>query len=62
MKTVYEIHRSDALQLLAKVINHAQLFSNQELAELLENVNSYRMYIVKEDSEELKNELTVKTF
>jgi hypothetical protein len=63
MKIVYEIHRSEAITVLLKVIKHPQLFTNLELAELLENLNSSRIYIVKEDTLELgRNVLIAKTF
>ena len=63
MKVVYEIHRSEAETILLKVVKYPRLFNNVELAEMLENVNSTRIYIVKEDHLELGNNfLTAKTF
>ena len=63
MKVVYEMHRSEAITVLLKVVKHPQLFINLELADLLENLNPNRIYIVKEDVLELgKMFLTAKTF
>ena len=63
MKVVYEMHRSEAITVLLKVVKHPQLFINLELADLLENLNPNRIYIVKEDVLELgKMVLTAKTF
>jgi hypothetical protein len=63
MKVVYEMHRSEAITVLLKVLKHPQLFNNIELAEMLEDVNNSRIYIVKEDHLELGNKsLTAKTF
>lgn len=63
MKVVYEMHRSEAITVLLKVVKHPQLFINLELADLLENINSNRIYIVKEDVLELGHMvLTAKTF
>lgn len=63
MKVVYEMHRSEAITVLLKVVKHPQLFINLELADLLENINSNRIYIVKKDVLELGHMvLTAKTF
>ena len=63
MKVVYEMHRSEAETVLLRVIKNPRPFSNPELAELLENLNPHRIYIVKEDVLELgKMVLTAKTF
>jgi hypothetical protein len=63
MKVVYEMHRSEAETVLLKVIKNPRPFSNIELAELLENLNPTRIYIVKEDILPLGNmALTAKTF
>ena len=62
MKVVHEIHRSEAITVLLKLCKHPQMFNNVELADLLEDINSQHIYIVKEDHLELKNPLTAKTF
>lgn len=63
MKVVYEIHRSEAITVLLKLCKHPHLFTNIDLAELLEDIDSTRIYLVKEDHLELGSRvLTAKTF
>jgi hypothetical protein len=63
-KKFYEIHRSDAIQVLLSKEKSPQLHSNLELAELLEDYfpKKERSYIVKEDDLPLENALTVSDF
>ena len=64
-KLFYEIHRSDAIQILLSKEKFPQYHSNLQLADLLEQYfpEKERSYIVKEDDIELKNNsLTVLTF
>ena len=60
----YEIHRSDAIEILLAQEKHPRFYSNLRLAELLEEYfpEKNRNYIVKEDDLELNNPLTAKTF
>jgi hypothetical protein len=60
----YEIHRSDAIQVLLSKEKSPQLHSNLELAELLEDYfpEKKRSYIVKEDDLPLENALIVSDF
>jgi hypothetical protein len=63
-KTFYEMHRSDAIQVLLGKDKLASTYTNLKLAELLESYFSgkERMYLVKEDHLPLENQLTAKSF
>lgn len=64
-KIFYEMHRSDAIQILLGKDKLASTYTNLKLAELLEShfPEKNRMYLVKEDHLELaKDFLTVKSF
>jgi hypothetical protein len=64
-ETFYEMHRSDAVQILLGKHKAASLYTNLKLAELLETLfpEKKRMYLVKEDHLELSGDtLTAKTF
>jgi hypothetical protein len=65
MRTFYEIHRSDAITLLLKVMKHPQVLTNLELADILEDSfpQKDRSYLVKEDDIPLGwKSLTLDTF
>jgi len=64
-KMFYEMHRSDAVQILLGKDKLASTYTNLKLAELLENYfpGKDRLYLVKEDHLPLaKDSLTTKTF
>lgn len=63
-KTFYEMHRSDAIQVLLGKDKLASTYTNLKLAELLESSfpEKERMYLVKEDHLQLKNQITAKEF
>lgn len=65
-KTFYEMHRSDAVQLLLRWEKNPNKHTNLRLGELLEDYypgkSVNRTYIVKEDNLLLKNSLNIKTF
>jgi len=64
-KMFYEMHRSDAVQILLGKDKLASTYTNLKLAELLESHFSEknRMYLVKEDHLPLlRDSLTAKTF
>ena len=64
-KEFYEIHRSDAVQILLGKDKLSSLHTNLKLAEQLEKYfpERTRLYLVKEDHLPLgKNSLTSKTF
>lgn len=63
-KKFFEIHRSDAVQLLLYKEKFPHTFTNLRLAELLEQhyPEKSRQYIVKEDNLLLDNPLNTKTF
>ena len=64
-KTFYEMHRSDAVQILLGKDRFANTYSNLKLAEKLEKLftKKKRMYLVKEDHLKLSGYiLTAKTF
>lgn len=64
-ETFYEMHRSDAVQILLGKDKIASTYTNLKLAELLEKhfPRKKRMYLVKEDHLPLaKDSLTIKTF
>ena len=64
-KTFYEMHRSDAVQILLGKHKAASLYTNLKLADLLEThfPEKKRMYLVREDNIDLEgNILTAKTF
>ena len=64
-KTFYEMHRSDAVQILLGKDRFASTYTNLTLAEKLEKVfpKKKRMYLVKEDHLKLSGDvLTAKTF
>lgn len=61
----YEMHRSDAVQILLGKDKFAGTYTNLKLAEKLEKLfpKKKRMYLVKEDHLELSGDtLTAKTF
>ena len=63
--TFYEMHRSDAVQVLLGKDKLASTYTNLKLAELLEThfPDKKRMYLVKEDHLELGGDvLTARTF
>lgn len=65
-KKFFEIHRSDAVQLLLYKEKYPHTYTNLRLAELLEQhypeKSKERSYIVKEDDLTLENPLNTKTF
>lgn len=64
-KLFYEMHRSDAIQILLRKVKHPSVHTNLKLAELLEEYfpEKERSYIVIEDIHPLKNNyLTVSNF
>ena len=64
-ETFYEMHRSEAIQVLLGKYKLARTFTNLKLAEKLENdfPKKKRFYLVKEDHLELSGDtLTAKTF
>jgi len=63
-KQFYEMHRSDAIQVLLGKDKLASTYTNLKLAELLEShfPEKERMYLVKEDHLPLTNEITAKSF
>jgi len=64
-KQFYEMHRSDAVQILLGKDKFANTYTNLKLAEKLEKLfpKKKRMYLVKEDHLELSgNILKAKTF
>ena len=64
-KTFYEMHRSDAVQILLGKDKFANTYTNLKLAEELEKRfdKEQRMYLVKEDNIKLNGHtLTAKTF
>jgi len=63
-KQFFEMHRSDAIQVLLGKDKLVSTYTNLKLAKLLEEFfpEKERMYLVKEDHLELKNSLSVKSF
>jgi len=64
-KTFYEMHRSEAIQVLLEKEKAPRVHTNLKLAELLEKYfpEKERMYLVKEDHLDLDGDkLTAKTF
>jgi hypothetical protein len=64
-KQFYEMHRSDAVQILLGKDKLANTYTNLKLAELLETLFTEieKLYLVKEDHLELSGDtLTAKTF
>lgn len=63
-KQFYEMHRSDAIQVLLGKDKLASTYTNLKLAELLEShfPEKERMYLVKEDHLPLENQITLKSF
>jgi hypothetical protein len=65
-KKFYEIHRSDAVNILLRWERHPNKHTNVRLGELLEEYHpgksTNRTYIVKEDDLPLDNPLTLNTF
>lgn len=64
-KTFYEMHRSEAIQVLLGKEKAPRVHTNLKLAELLEKYfpEKDRMYLVREDSIPLEGDtLTAKTF
>jgi hypothetical protein len=64
-ETFYEIHRSEAIQVLLGKDKIARTYTNLKLADKLEKLftKKKRLYLVKEDHLKLNgNTLTAKTF
>jgi len=64
-ETFYEMHRSEAVQVLLGKDKLASTFTNLKLAEQLEKQfpNKKRLYLVREDNIDLEGDtLTAKTF
>ena len=63
-KQFYEMHRSEAIQVLLGKDKLVSTYTNLKLAELLESSfpGKERMYLVKEDHLPLTNSLTSKSF
>jgi len=64
-ETFYEMHRSDAVQVLLGKDKFANTFTNLKLAEKLEKLfpEKKRLYLVREDNIDLEGDtLTAKTF
>ena len=64
-ETFYEMHRSEAIQVLLGKDKFARTYTNLKLAEKLEKLftKKKRLYLVKEDHLELNGDtLTAKTF
>ena len=64
-ETFYEMHRSEAIQVLLGKDKLSRTYTNLKLAEKLEKLfpDKKRMYLVKEDHLELSGDvLTAKTF
>ena len=63
-KQFYEMHRSDAIQVLLGKDKLVSTYTNLKLAKLLEELypEKERMYLVKEDHLDLGNPMTAKSF
>jgi len=61
---IYEMHRSDAIEILLTKESNPLVHTNLKIGDLLEEYfpEKGRQYLVKEDNLPLQNSLTAKTF